>query len=72
MRGGTPKNMVWGHYIVGKGSYNIGFDFPKHSEWNFKSKTKISNFYHFVCENCVKMAIFYTQNSKKSKFWSQT
>ena len=33
--------MIWGHYIIREASYNIGFDFPKHSEWYFMSETKI-------------------------------
>ena len=33
--------MTPGHYIVGMGSYNTPFDFPKDTERNFKSETKI-------------------------------
>ena len=65
---GTPKNMVRDHYIVGMRSNNIVLDFPERSEPNFDCLADIFTFYYFLSKNCVQMAIFCTQNSKKRKF----
>ena len=47
--------MISGRYIIGNESYDILLHFPKDSEWNFKSETKICNIFIFLAE---KLGIF--------------
>ena len=55
--------MILGHYIVGIGSYNTTFDFPKDAERNFKSEAKILENFNFWSKN----ANFYQFFDKKFK-----
>ena len=64
--------MIPGHYIIGKETYDIFFDFLKDSERNFNFETKISNFFNFWLQNWAFFIIFSTKNWKCWKFWSHT
>ena len=47
IRGFAHEIMIPGHYIIGNESYNTPLNFPKDSEWNFKSENKIFNILNF-------------------------
>ena len=52
------KNTISDHYTVGNGSYNTPFDFPKDTEQNFKSETKILKVFKFLSKKYSILAIF--------------
>ena len=45
------ENIIPDHDILGTGSYNTPFDFPKDTERNFNSKTKFFKIFNFLSKN---------------------
>ena len=62
------ENTISGHYIIGSERSNILFNFPNHTEVNFKSNTQIFTFFHFLVKNSYFLPFFDQKSNNCENF----
>ena len=67
-KGAVREITISGRYIVGNESYSIPFHFPKDTEWNFKSETKILKMFDFLSKKCSSFSNFLTKIKNVENF----